>query len=149
MILWNDWPALASWISVLMTWTLYCVALYIKGAQQIAYVFPPAIVVTIIYLALVVWRIGRVYALFTNDVEVQGEVTNLWIVRDRGRLEFRYPVEGAEFDCWVPVHKTAHVLGFSAGQSVGVLVHPTNPRHAIVGDLYVPALVAPAARTRQ
>lgn len=71
-----------------------------------------------------------------------GQISCLWIVRDRGRLAFRYRVGEAEFECWTPVHKTARVLAFPEGQAVRVLLDPANPRHAIVRDLYV---AAPAA----
>jgi hypothetical protein len=149
VILWNDWPALASWIGLLVTWALYCAALFFKGEQQIAHFFPLAIAVTLMCFALAGWQIGRVHALFVSGIDVPGMITCLWIVRDRARLEFRYRVGEAEFDCYAPVHKTARVLAFSEEQTVRVLVNPANPRRAIVRDLYVPALAALASRPRQ
>lgn len=141
-ILWNDWPALASWIGVPVTWSLYGAGLFLKGEQQVAHFFVPAIGATLVCVALAAWRIKRVHALFASGIDVAGQITCLWIVRDRGRLEFRYRVGEAQFECWTPVHKTARVLAFSEGQAVRVLLDPANPRHAIVRDLYV---AAPAA----
>lgn len=149
VILWNDWPALASWIGALVTWALYCAGLFFKGEQQVAYFVQAAIAATLVCVALAAWRIGRVRALFASGVDVAGQITCLWIVRDRGRLEFRYRVGEAEFESWTPVHKTARVLAFSEGQAVRVLLDPANPRHAIVRDLYVRAPVTLVSRGRR
>jgi hypothetical protein len=147
VILWNDWPALASWIGVLVTWALYGGALFLKGEQEVALFFLPAIAVTLMCAALGAWRIRRVQALFRGGREVAGQITGVWIVRDRGRLEFRYRVGDMECHGWTPVHKTARVLAFATGQAVRVLVNPANPRQAIVRELYAGAAVT-ALRTR-
>lgn len=143
-LLWNDWPALASWIGVLVSWALYCAAWLLMGKEQVADFFPFAIAVTLACCALAAWRTGRVVALFASGIDVPGRVTYLQIVGDRARLEVRYRVGEAEFDCWAPVHKTARVLALSPGQAVRVLANRANPRHAIVKDLYVttPAALA-------
>lgn len=148
VILWNDWPALASWIGVLVTWALYCGFQFFKGEAQVAHFFLPAVTATLLCFALGAWRILRVQALFRGGSEVAGQITGLWIVRDRGRLEFRYQVGEIECDCWTPVHKTARVLAFTPGQAVRVLVNPANPRQAIVRELYTRAAAIAAARTR-
>ncbi|MEW6372903.1 MAG: hypothetical protein AB1584_18385 [Pseudomonadota bacterium] len=148
-ILWNDWPALASWIGVPVTWVLYGVGLFLKGEQQVVHFFVPAIAATLVCVALAAWRIGRVYALFASGIDVAGQITCLWIVRDRGRLEFGSRVGEAEFESWTPVHKTARVLAFLEGQAVRVLLDPANPQHAIIRDLYVPAPATLLSRARR
>lgn len=144
-ILWNDWPALASWIGVLVSWALYCAALLLMGAEETAIFFPFAIALTLVCCALAAWRVGRVVALFASGIDVAGRVTYLQIVGDRARLEFRYRVGEAQLDCWAPMHKTNRVLALSPGQAVRVLANRTNPRHAIIKDLYVPAPAALAS----
>jgi len=148
-VLWNDWPALASWIGVLVTWALYCGFQFFKGEAQVAHFFLPAVTATLLCFALGAWRIVRVQALFRGGSEVAGQITGLWIVRDRGRLEFRYQVGEAEFNCWTPVHKTARVLAFAERRAVRVLIDPADPRHAIVRELYLPAAVSLASRTQK
>lgn len=147
-ILWNDWPALASWIGVPVTWALYGGALFLKGEQAVAHFFLPAIAATLACFALGAWRIRRVQALFAGGTEVAGQITGVWIVRDRGRLEFRYRVGDTECHCWTPVHKTARVLAFTPGQAVRVLVHPAHPRRAVVKELYTRTGAMAAARIR-
>jgi len=147
VILWNDWPALASWIGLLMSWALYAGLPLFKRGQDHAPFFPFVVAATLVLLALLAWRIGRVHVLFARGKEVPGEITGLWLDRDRGRLEFCYRVGETAYHCWAPVHKTARVLALEEGLAVRVLVDPANPRHAIVRDLYLQAEVTAASRT--
>ena len=148
VILWNDWPALASWVGVVVGWVLYGGFTLRKGGQHSAHFFAPLVAATLVLLALLAWRIGRVHRLFARGKEVPGEITGLWLDRDRGRLEFCYRVGETQCHCWAPVHKTARVLALSEGRSVRVLVNPANPRQAIVSELYTQALVMGTAGTR-
>lgn len=96
-----------------------------------------AIVVTALLLAVLVWRVSRVYALFAKGVELPATITSIYLVRDRGRLEFAYQAEGFAASSWIPVHRTKRVLGFEVGQPVRALVDPSNPNHAIVKELFL------------
>jgi len=147
-IAWNDWPALASWIGVLVVWTLYGGLPLLKRGQDNAYFFPFVVAATLVLLALLAWRIARIHVLFGGGREVPGEITGLWLVRDRGRLEFCYQTGEKVCHCWTPVHKTARVLAFAEGQAVRVLVNPANPRQAIVRELYTRAAVTAASGAR-
>jgi hypothetical protein len=148
VILWNDWPTLASWVGVVVGWALYGGFTLLKVGQHSAHFLAPLVAATLVLLALLAWRIGRVHRLFARGKEVPGEITGLWLHRDRGRLEFCYRVGEAQCHCWAPVHKTARVLAFAEGQPVRVLVDPANPRQAIVRDLYAQAAVLAASGTR-
>ena len=148
VILWNDWPALASWVGVVVGWALYGGFTLLKGGQHSAHFLAPLVAATLVLLALLAWRIGRVHLLFARGKEVPGEITGLFLDRDRGRLEFCYRVGETECRSWAPVHKTARVLALADGQQVRVLADPTNPRQAIVRELYIEAAVLAASRTQ-
>ena len=64
-------------------------------------------------------------------------ITKLAIVRDRGRLEIEYEVEGRRHESWTPVHKNKRVMALEPGKPVAALVDPARPDRAIVRDLYV------------
>jgi hypothetical protein len=135
-ILWNDWPSLAAWIGLLITWMLYLGSFVVQRPTGDAFFLWLAAINTVMLLALLAWRVWRVYVLFVRGIAVQGQITGLWIVGDRGRVEFSYQISEERLMSWAPVHKTSRVLTFSADQSICVLLSRTNPRQAIVKELY-------------
>jgi hypothetical protein len=136
-ILWNDWPALASWIGAAVAWLLYCGHLVLGRASDDSLYRWLAMSASVVLFAVLAWRVRRVYALFARGIEVPGRITEIAIFRDRGRLEFNYRIEGQASVSWAPIHKTSRVLGFSEGQAIRVLVHAADPSRAIVKELYI------------
>jgi hypothetical protein len=136
-ILWNDWPSLASWIGVLLTWALcYGHRLLGRASDDLLNLWLP-IAATFVLFSVLAWRIWRIYSLFASGIEVPGQITQIWITRDRGRLEFGYRIDGQASISWAPIHKTSRVLGFSEGQAIHVLVRAAAPSQAIVKELYI------------
>lgn len=137
-IVWNDWPALASGIGVVMVWLVHSGYLWMmRSAAKDSTLGALAVVVTVLLLAVLAWRVSRVYALFARGVELPAMITSIRLVKDRGRLEFAYQVKDLAASSWIPVHRTKRVLGFEIGQPVRALVDPSNPRHAIVKELFL------------
>jgi hypothetical protein len=64
-------------------------------------------------------------------------IQSVRIVRDRGRLEFVYELNGQAVKSWTPIHKSKRVLELRPLQEVDVLVDPARPKDAIVAHLYV------------
>ncbi|MGR8931920.1 MAG: hypothetical protein ACU836_14905 [Gammaproteobacteria bacterium] len=136
-ILWNDWPALACWLGVLILWGIYIVFPFLHRGSAI----PSGMVLlpicsTAILSALLAWRILRVVVLFTEGVETVGQIVGVFILKDRGRLIYVYNWKGKNFKSWCPVHKTKRVIAFSIGQSVRVFLNPDNPKNSIVAELF-------------
>lgn len=134
-LVWNDWPALASSIAVPITWAIHFgFPLLQRGATPLPLWFPAGASVALV--AVLAWRIRRVNWFFSNGTPVVGVITDLLIVKDRGRLEFEFEVDGKRVFSWTPIHKTKSVLSFSPGDRVDLLFDETKPTRAIVKGLY-------------
>jgi hypothetical protein len=138
-IIWNDWPALFGAILIPVIWIVDLAWPYIRPSdsndgERILFVAVP---VSIVALALLVWRVVRVYRLFQQGEIVVATITQIRMVRDRGRVEFSYEVEGVRHTSWMPVHRTKSVLVLHEGQRVEVLVNRLSPNTAIIRQLFL------------
>ena len=137
-IIWNDWPALASAIGIVVMWGLYIIYPLIKksAANDMWLILLPAIA-TLILFGILAWRIWRIYGLFNSGEELTGKITHVHLVKDRGRVEYAYHFRGEEIHSWSPVHQSKRVLALRPGQSVQLLVNPLRPNRAIIKSLYL------------
>lgn len=119
-----------------MVWILYFGFPLLKGIEREGYLLLIPGFATPLLLLVLAWRVQRIKALFAKGIEVRGNITSIYLVKDRGRLAFAYVYEQNRFQSWLPVHKTKRVLGFQVGQSVVVLVDAANPNLAIVKELF-------------
>ena len=134
-IVWNDWPALAFSIAVPMTWIIHCSFPYLnRGTGPVPLWFPVG--GTVICIVVLLWRIGRIHWFFAHGNSAVAVITDLRIVKDRGRLEFAFEVTGSRVRTWMPIHKTRAVLSLSPGDRVDVLFDSSKPTRAIVKCLY-------------
>lgn len=134
-VVWNDWPALAGAVALPIIWVLYVGFPYLKpDALAIPLMMPWA--ASLGCCALIAWRLQRVHELFKYGELADGRVTALRLVKDRGRLEFEFDVDGVPVRCWTPVHKTRQVLRLRPGMRVPILFAPNRPGRAIVKSLY-------------
>ena len=68
---------------------------------------------------------------------MRGNITRIRLVRDRGRVEFRYEFNGERLESWMPVHQTPEVLALRESQEIDLLVDATRPRRAIIRHLFI------------
>lgn len=136
-IIWNDWPALASSLGVVIPWVLYFgySVLKLSGGSDPVFALLAA-TATLAMLPVFSWRIWRVRALFARGVEVPAHITSIHLFKDRGRIDYSFQFGEVVSSSWCPVHKTARVLAFKLGQPVSVLVNPANPKQSILKALY-------------
>ena len=139
-IMWNDWPALASWVAIPITWVIHFGFPYLQrgaAASPLAFPLTLPVGVSVALIAVLLWRIKRVADLFARGVAVSGTVTDLMIAKDRGRLVFEFEALGTRVRTWMPIHKTRDVLSLARGDRVDVLYDAKKPRRAIVKSLFV------------
>lgn len=136
----NDWPALASWVAMPITWVIHFGFPYLQrgaAASPLAFPLTLPVGVSVALIAVLLWRIKRVADLFARGVAVSGTVTDLMIAKDRGRLVFEFEAPGTRVRAWMPIHKTRDVLSLARGDRVDVLYDAKKPRRAIVKSLFV------------
>lgn len=139
-IIWTDWPALAAaWgipLSLIASLGVpYVYAFRGSRPYEPLPLFVPIAAMTLL-AGILLWRIDRIRYFFHQGQATKGIITGIWIVRDRGRLEYAYEFNGRRWDAWSYVHKNSAVLSLAENQIVDVLVDRLRPSHAIVRDLY-------------
>ena len=134
-VIWNDWPALALSVSVPVTWAIHWGFPFLsRGSGPLPIWFP--ICATVICTTMLLWRISRMHWFFTHGKVTEGVITDVRIVKDRGRLEFAFEFEGVLVRAWMPVHKSKEVQAFAPGDQVELLFDENNPTRAIVKKLF-------------
>lgn len=135
-ILWNDWPALAAGIAIPVVWAIHFGFSYLQSHGAGLPLWLPA-GISLVMIAVLVWRIGRIAKLFAHGETASGRVLHLNIIKDRGRLTFEFDFAGKRIVTWMPIHKTQAVLSLSPGQRVEVLFDRSRPEDAIVMCLFM------------
>jgi len=83
-----------------------------------------------------VLRINIIKSYFRNGIEAKGTITELMYWRDRGRITFRYGMEGNEYVGNLPIHTTKATANLGKNDEVKVLVKPENHKKAIIMDIF-------------
>jgi len=134
-ILSTDWPALAASFGIPIIWVIHFVFPHLQqSALPLSLWFPASISAALIIW--LIWRISRVARLFAHGQIATGQVTDLTLAKDRGRLEFAFEYQGKQVSTWMPIHQTKAVLSLTPGTTVEVLFDKNYPTRAIVKHLY-------------
>jgi len=138
-IIWTDWPALACAVMIPVVWLIGAAYPLINSSARFgrAELLSVAVPISLVALLMLAWRINRVFRLFSHGRRIRGVIQAIRIVRDRGRLEFAYELDGQSVVTWTPIHRSKRVLELRRLQEVEVLVDPARPKDAIVAQLYV------------
>jgi hypothetical protein len=137
-IIWTDWPSLFCSFAIPIIWLIGIIFPLIHSGAQFGKfeVFVLAIPGSLLACTALLWRIFRIYGLFKHGQLVQGKITYIQIIRDRGRLEFTYTFAGQQFDSWMPIHKNKRVMALLPNQTVDILFDPLHPKRAIIASLF-------------
>jgi hypothetical protein len=105
-----------------------------EGAPVLLYMFIFGLVVG---LPLAFWRIRSIQQLFAKSVEINGQVTNISFIKDRGRVEYSYTYQNQKYSGGSAIMKTGKTQKLSSGSQVVLLVNPDQPKRALIRELYV------------
>jgi hypothetical protein len=138
-ILLADWPALFCFIAIPGIWVIGLIFPFLRQGARFGRVemITIALPLSLIVGGFLLWRVKRIQALFGRGAAVRGTITRIRLVRDRGRVEFRYEFNGERLQSWMPVHQSPEVLALRESQEVDLLVDTTRPRRAIIRHLFV------------
>jgi hypothetical protein len=134
-----DWPALFCSISIPGIWVIGLVFPFLRQGATFGRVeiLTIALPLSLIAAGFLLWRVTRIQTLFRRGAAVRGNITRIRLVRDRGRVEFRYEFNGERLESWMPVHQTPEVLALRESQEIDLLVDATRPRRAIIRHLFI------------
>lgn len=138
-ILLADWPALFCFIAIPGIWVIGLIFPFLRQGARFGRVemLTIALPLTVIAAGFLLWRVKRIQMLFRRGTAVRGHITRIRLVRDRGRVEFRYEFNGEFLESWMPVHQSPEVLALRESQEIDILVDATRPRRAIIRHLFV------------
>ena len=138
-ILLADWPALFCSISIPGSWVIGLIFPFLRQGATFGRVeiLTIALPLSLITAGFLLWRVTRIQTLFSRGAAVRGNITRIRLVRDRGRVEFRYEFNGERLESWMPVHQTPEVLALRESQEIDLLVDATRPRRAIIRHLFI------------
>ena len=138
-ILLADWPALFCFIAIPGIWVIGLIFPFLRQGARFGRVemLTIALPLSLIVGGFLLWRVKRIQTLFGRGAAVRGTITRIRLVRDRGRVEFRYEFNGERLESWMPVHQSPAVLALRESQEVDLLVDTTRPRRAIIRHLVV------------
>jgi len=81
-------------------------------------------------------RMNVIKSYFRNGIEVKGTIIELMYWRDRGRITFKYSMEGSEHIGNLAIHTTKATANLGKNDEVRVLVKQENHRKAIIMDIF-------------
>jgi hypothetical protein len=87
-------------------------------------------------LMLLAWRCWLIRRIFAEGVETLGEVRQVWLYRDRGRLVVTYVWEKRPVQINNIVPKNEYTKTLQEGQQVVLMVDRDQPERAFLRDLY-------------
>ncbi len=83
------------------------------------------------------WRVLRLKRIAISGRVTAGTIDYIQYVKDRGRVEYSFSVEGQSFHSWCPVHLSSEVLSLDQGQKVSIVFNPRNPSESFIAELFL------------
>jgi hypothetical protein len=108
----------------------------IRGTEGAPFFLGMAVVATVVMIPLLLWRLKSFQATFARSDEVVGRITSISFFRDRGRIEYSYVANGQIYNGWNAIMKNKRTTSLSEGDEVVLLVDRTDPKRALIRDLY-------------
>lgn len=105
-----------------------------EAASFFRFIAPP---VTVVGLAVTLWRIRYITSVFVEGDEVPGIISGISFFRGRGRVEYVYTYQGRKYQASNAIHSTAVTGALACGQEITVMVDRFNPKRAFVRELYL------------
>ncbi len=94
-------------------------------------------VLTLIFAALLAWRVIDLRALFAEGARVDGTITRLRFLGDGGWITYRYTFQGEPYEIRRRLIKTERSLRLKNGAAVRVVVDPGEPRRSFIEQLFL------------
>lgn len=149
-ILWSDYITMISGLFPIVGWVLYLDSESLgiirklvhpriddQASDPMMMMMALAIVLSATFLPILIFRITRIYTHFSRSTEVIGTIDSIMRYKDRGRIEFRYILNGREFRGVSAINRTKLTRSLSVGQEIVLMVDAFNPDKALIRDLYI------------
>lgn len=106
------------------------------GTEAIPFLVQFGLIALVIGVIVIIIRVLNIRSYFDNGAEVSGEVTKIFVFRDRGRIHFKFRYKDFDCDNSAAVHFNKMTKKFLPHRSIKVLVKPNDPLKAIIKDIF-------------
>ncbi len=135
-VLINDYLAFLGWFMPVVLWAVYLISIFV-GRRDVFSIFTYlAIAATIAGPIILLLRVIYFRRLFAEGLEAPGKISDVYFLRDRGRVTYNYIHQGAEYKSGNVLHRSADTRALRVGQNITVMVDPNNPQRGLLKDLY-------------
>lgn len=133
-----DYVAFLGWLFPAILWGMY-IGLIILGNVKMNDIVLPIIfaTITVIALAVLVWRIQIFNTVFSDGIETIATISNVSFFRDRGRVDYVYTYQGQKHVSGNAIHKVKETIALNIGEQVVLVVDRNNPKRAFIRNLYM------------
>lgn len=133
-----DYAALLGWLFPVVMWGIYIVLIVLDNVKTNDFTLPIIFAaITVVALAVLVWRIQVFNTVFSDGVETTATINNVSFFRDRGRVDYVYTHQGQKYASGNAIHKVKQTLALKVGEQVVLMVDRNNPKRAFIRDLYM------------
>lgn len=106
------------------------------GESDLRILFAVAAVFSPLCVGLAALRVREIRQVFARGRDVEGRITSLGFVKDRGRVEFEYRVGGTLLRGGQAIWRNATTEALREGQAVTLVVDEVKPARAYVATLF-------------
>ena len=133
-----DYLALLGWLFPVVMWGIYVVLIVLGNEKTNDFTLPIIFaVISVIALAILVWRIQVFSTVFSDGIETIATINNVLFFRDRGRVDYVYTYQGQKYISGNAIHKVKQTLALQVGEQVVLMIDHNNPKRAFIRDLYM------------
>ena len=133
-----DYGTFIGWLFPAIVWAGYSVS-ELVGTNQfdgLTFLFI-SIPISIIGLAVVIWRVQKITSVFNERFEVTATISDFRFFRDRARVSYIYTFQGKKYISSNAIHKTRQTDFLNIGDQTAVMVDRNHPKRAFIRDLYL------------
>jgi hypothetical protein len=98
--------------------------------------FVASVILTAILFFFLSRRLARIKRIFAEGTRTKAKVVEVRFDKDRGRIEFEYPIDGQIHRTGNAIMKNKKTSSFALGDEIEVALDPENPRKALLVQLY-------------
>ena len=134
----NDYTVLLTFVTPIALWVFFLLVFFLDDSSIISTNVPLIFgALTVMAVAVLVWRMRVINAIFEDGIETPGTITRIWFYRGRGSVNYSYAFQGQEYKSGNAVMRSKQTREIVIGQPVTLIVDPSNPKRALIRDLYI------------
>jgi hypothetical protein len=131
-ILYHDYAAFGTFSGMFIGIIALIYGLWMK--DQVAQIIGGGLIVVLGTLFL--YRLIIILRLFREGEEVKGVIINKWYYRDRGRIDYRYAVQGEIVTSGWAIMRNKVNRQLEKDMEVTILINPHKPKQSIILSVF-------------